>query len=490
MKGIKYLFLAFITILVFSCEEENTKRFTGENQSFVRFFLLANNNNKVLEFPEKDGGLIARTIYEKDNLKTLKIPVSITTGPLENPVTVGFETSVTGLTSYTIYPENTISFSNEKRVDTVYIKLNERWDLSRNPEIKLSLTSVSTPDISLGIPNGQLSNKELTIGFKETEFSYLFETNRKEIQGQTNESFDFNVLFPNGFIASEIADSPLFSTPSNFKYTIERKPIVEEDKVSFTLTVNENIDEAVSLDTFLSLIAIPNYSKGSNDFLQINKPIQIDREGIPVTNFYNLSDQFYRLFAEYWRFDTTDLVCEWRSSSVFPKPVVVDKNNPNGFLYDDNNTPNDDSDDVYHHKYKLGFVGNFPPIGTNPFAFRNLFDGASVESPGFNLVEAIEFFPKDGNSTTEGIVNVITQRIVLIRRSDDKAFTIPISGSGTYELIDAAQQIFKITLAIIVDATTVNGEIVTQNYVLFNTRNYIEPNPINVDCLRVINLEL
>ena len=67
------------------------------------------------------------------------------------------------------------------------------------------------------------------------------------------------------------------------------------------------------------------------------------------------------------------MICEWANSSVFPKPVVVTKDNVNGFLYSNNGTPNDESDDIYHHKYKLGFVGNFAPVGTNPFAFRNLF---------------------------------------------------------------------------------------------------------------------
>ncbi|UAM97707.1 hypothetical protein K8354_15625 [Polaribacter litorisediminis] len=488
MKVIKNILLVIITVLFLSCEKEDNKRFTGENNSFVRFFLLVDSNNGVLEFPEKDGGLVATSQYLKDNLKTLKIPVAITAGKIENTIDISFTANVIGLTNYTITPAKTISFHNEKRVDTIYIKVNEKWDLTNNPEIKLSLTNSSNNAISLGIPNDNLSNKDLTINFTETNFPYSFDINRKEIEGINDESFDFKVLFPNGFIAADIENTALFSTPSTFNYSIEQKPITKEDEVEFTFTVHENLAEDTSLDTSLSLADIPNYVKGINKYLDINKPIKIDREGNPALNFYDLSNPFYRLFGEYWRYNTNDMLCEWRSTSVFPKPVIVDKNNTNGFLYSDNGTPNDESDDIYHHQYKLGFVGNFAPVGTNPFALRNLFNGASVESPGFNLVEAIEFFPKDGNNHTEGIVNVVTQRIVILKSGEGTAFNVPISGTGTYKLMDATSNLWKIDMEILVDCSEINGEIITRNYILYNNRNYPDPEPINVPCPSEIDL--
>lgn len=488
MKVIKNILLVVITVLFLSCEKEDDKRFIGENNSFVRFFLLVDSNNGVLEFPEKDGGLVATSQYLKDNLKTLKIPVAITAGNIENPIEVSFSSAVSGLSNYTITPSNKVTFTNEKQIDTIYIKVNEKWDLNNNPDIKLSLTNSSNNAISLGIPNDNLSNKDLTINFTETDFSYSFDINRKEIEGINDESFDFKILFPNGFIADDIENTALFSAPSTFNYTIERKPITKEDEVDFTFKVNENLAEDTSLDTSLSLADIPNYVKGINKYLDINKPIKIDREGNPAINFYDLSNPFYRLFGEYWRYNTNDMLCEWRSTSVFPKPVIVDKNNTNGFLYSDNGTPNDESDDIYHHQYKLGFVGNFAPVGTNPFALRNLFNGASVESPGFNLVEAIEFFPKDGNNQTEGIVNVVTQRIVILKSGEGTAFNIPISGTGTYKLMDATSNLWKIEMEILVDCTEINGEIITRNYILYNNRNYPDPDPINVPCPSEIDL--
>ena len=488
MKVIKNILLICISILFLHCEKEDDKRFIGENNSFVRFFLLVDSNNGVLEFPEKDGGLISASEYIKDNLKTLKVPVAITTANIENTIAVSFTTDVIGLTNYTITPANTISFNNKKRVDTIYIKVNENWNLSKNPQIKLTLTNSSDSSIAIGMQNDNNSNKELNISFTETKFSYSFDINRKEIKGVNQESFDFKVLFPNGFIAADIENISLFSTPFIFNYTIERKPITKEDEVKFTFTVNENLAEDTSLDTSLSLADIPNYIKGVNKYLDINKPIKIDREGNPAINFYDLSNPFYRLFGEYWRYNTNDMICEWRSASVFPKPVIVNKENANGFLYSDNSTPNDDSDDIYHHKYKLGFVGNFAPVGTNPFALRNLFNGASVESPGFNLLEAIEFFPKDGNNQTEGIVNVVTQRIVILKSGDGTAFNVPISGTGTYKLVDSAINLWKIDLEILVDCSEINGDIVKRNYILYNNRNYPDPAPINVPCPSEIDL--
>ena len=488
MKVIKNILLICISILFLHCEKEDDKRFIGENNSFVRFFLLVDSNNGVLEFPEKDGGLISASEYTKDNLKTLKVPVAITTANIENTIAVSFTADVIGLTNYTITPANTISFNNKKRVDTIYIKVNENWDLSKNPQIKLTLTNSSDSSIAIGMQNDNNSNKELNISFTETKFSYSFDINRKEIKGVNQESFDFKVLFPNGFIAADIENISLFSTPFIFNYTIERKPITKEDEVKFTFTVNENLAEDTSLDTSLSLADIPNYIKGINKYLDINKPIKIDREGNPAINFYDLSNPFYRLFGEYWRYNTNDMICEWRSASVFPKPVIVNKENANGFLYSDNSTPNDDSDDIYHHKYKLGFVGNFAPVGTNPFALRNLFNGASVESPGFNLLEAIEFFPKDGNNQTEGIVNVVTQRIVILKSGDGTAFNVPISGTGTYKLVDSAINLWKIDLEILVDCSEINGDIVKRNYILYNNRNYPDPAPINVPCPSEIDL--
>ena len=488
MKVIKQIYIVFMLLFIFSCENEDDKRFGSEDTSFVRFFLLVDNNNNVLEFPEKNGSLIAKTNYDKDNLKTLKIPVALTTKTLENTVNVSFETSVNGLDNYNILPANTLTFNNDKRIDTIFIKLNDRWDLSKNPQIKLTLTNISDTNISLGFPNEQISNKELIISFKETEFSYLFNTSRKEINGNINESFDFSVLFPNGFIASEIENVPLFSQPSTFKYNVVKKPITKDDKIDFTLTVNENINDDVDLNAFLNLLEIPNYNKGANQSLQINKPIKVDREGNPAANFYDLQTPNYRLRGEYWRPDDDNPgSCEWFATNVFSVPVIVDKNDPNGIFISDNGTPNDDSDDIYHHRYKIGFSSS-TGLGVNVFAIRSLINGESSRSPGLTLIEAIEFFPLNGNSTTEGKMTVIAQNLILVRIADDKAFSIPISGVGTYKLIDATANVWQMSFDITYDFSQVNGTIITLPMVYNNLPGQPEPALPTNTCFEEIQL--
>ncbi|PQJ76791.1 hypothetical protein [Polaribacter glomeratus] len=488
MKVIKHLFFGLLVLVIFSCENDDSKRFNGENNSFVRFFLLVDSNNNVLEFPEKNGNLLAKTTYQKDNLKTLKIPVAITTANIKNPINVTFNTSVTGIDNYSITPINSLSFTNEKRIDTIFIKLNERWDLSKNPQIKLELTSVSDANIILGTPNTQIQNKELTIGFKETAFSYLFNINRKEISGKLNETFNFSVLFPNGFIASDIENIPLFSQPSTFNYSVVRKPITKENEVEFTLTVNENINDDVSLNAFLSLLDIPNYKKGTNESLQINKPIKIDRDGNPAANFYNTSDVFYRLRGEYWRPDT-DIPgkCEWFATNIFSVPVVVNKTAANAVFISDNNTPNNENDDIYHHRFKIGFKSS-TGLGVNVFAIRSLVNGISSKSPGLTLIESIEFFPTNGNSTTGGKMAVIAQNLILIRTSDNKSFSVPISGSGTYKILDAATNLWRMDFEITYDFSQVNGTIITLPMVYNNLPGQPEPDLPNSNCYEMINL--
>lgn len=490
MKVIKQVYITFIVLLIFSCENEDDKRFGSENTAFVRFFLLVDNNNNVLEFPEKNGGLVAKSNYDKDNLKTLKIPVALTATTLQNTVNVSFETSVNGLDNYTISPANSLSFNNDKRIDTIFIKLNERWDLSKNPQIKLTLTDISDANISLGFPNEQVSNKELIIGFKETEFSYLFNTSRKEINGNINESFDFSVLFPNGFIPSEINNIPLFSQPSTFNYTIVKKPITKDNEIEFTLTVNEKINDDVDLNAFLNLLDIDNYKKGANQSLQINKPIKIDREGNPAANFYNLQTPNYRLRGERWRADDDNPgSCEWFSTNVFSVPVIVDKNDPNGIFISDNGTPNDDSDDIYHHRYKIGFSSS-TGIGVNVFGIRNLINGESSRSPGLTLLESIEFFPLNGNSTTEGKMTVISQNLILIRIADDKAFSVPISGVGTYKVIDTSANVWQMNFEITYDFSQINGTIITLPMVYNNLPGQPEPALPNNTCYEDDEIQL
>jgi len=57
---------------------------------------LVDSNKEALEYPEINGGLTAVSAYEKSDVKTLKIPVVITSAALTENTTATFETSIIG----------------------------------------------------------------------------------------------------------------------------------------------------------------------------------------------------------------------------------------------------------------------------------------------------------------------------------------------------------------------------------------------------------
>ena len=489
MKGIKYILLFMYCGFLTTCSEEEDKRFSNAEGRFVRFFTLVNANNEIIEFPEVDGGRQPVSFYEKNDIKTLKIPVALTSEKLSENVTVNFETTISkGIENLDITPANTVIFTPEKLVDTIYVRFNERWDVAQNPEIAFKLIDASDPDINLGMPNSAAPNNELTIAFGELNLTYGFEKSREEILGTTGETFDFKILLPKGFIDSEIEGVDLFGITSPFDIGIVQQPITSDTQITYTSTVNETLPEDSSFDALLNLIEVEGYTLGSITSFQITKPSLIPRSGNPAVNFYDLEDQFFRLRGEYWRVDSdVENGCEWFAFNTFSVPVVVESNNPNAILYDD--LDNDDpDDDIYHHKFKIGFVGPFPPIGTNPFALRNLLEGESNNSPGLTLTEAIEFFPENGTSSTGGTMSVISQIAVMVRRSDDKAFNVPLSGSGTYQLVDSATNLWRMDFEVTYDFSAINGTIKTLPFLLYNQPGQQEPDFSDFECFEPIVL--
>jgi hypothetical protein len=486
MNLIKYILLWVIVIGTFTLCTKEDEPLIIEIQPHVRFNFLTDNNNEPLEFPALNALDIPKSRYENTSIKTLKIPVILSSSTLSEVVNVDYSVNGTiNSADFNITPVQ-LSFNGNQLSDTLYVKFNKR--LTENDSIVLKIDNVSDTSIKIGSLNSLQKNDSFTITFNEIELTYSFNTNRKEISGNINESFDFSVLFKNGFIPSDIENVDVFSQPNTFDYTITKKANTKEDEIEFTLTVNENIADEVSLDAFLNLLEIPNYLKGANQSLQINKPIKIDRDGNPAVNFYNISDPFFRLRGEYWRPDTDNPgSCEWFATNIFSVPVIVDKTNPNGIFISDNGTPNDENDDIYHHRFKIGFKSP-TGLGINVFAIRSLIDGESSISPGLNLDEAVEFFPLNGNSTTEGTMAVVSQNLIIIRTSDDKAFSIPISGVGTYKLIDASTNVWQMKFEITYDFSQVNGTIITLPMFYNNSPGQPEPALVNNQCYEEIQL--
>jgi hypothetical protein len=165
----------------------------------------------------------------------------------------------------------------------------------------------------------------------------------------------------------------------------------------------------------------------------------------------------------------------------FAYPVVVNSDNENAILYDDMGTT-DTSDDTYHHAFKIGFNAFANPTSTtNSFNLKRWFNGesiSSVNSPGFNIPTAIEFFPENGNSLTNGRALIIPQFLTIAGRNGN-SYNIAISGEGTYSEISTG--LFEIALELRATNDDLFGGTVTSEYRLYSNNSYTEPDPLTTN---------
>ena len=200
------------------------------------------------------------------------------------------------------------------------------------------------------------------------------------------------------------------------------------------------------------------------------------REGNPAANWYNLADSFYRTFGKSWYFNTTDGICKWSSFFAITKPVPV----PAGSPFDNGQG---------YHKYKIGFVANNLPVGTNAFDFNRFYDGTNVSSPAFTIREALEFFPANGNSLTNGVVKVIPQTLIFVRTSNNTSVPLPICGSGNYNFNSVLNR-WEMYLEIHCDETAINGnsDVVRAMYIYSNNNNSANPTNLTIPCSNRVTL--
>ena len=493
MKDIKTIIILLITVVLFgSCSEDKPIVFDNSIGKFVQFKLQVDANNDIIEAPKVDISTKTVSNYTKNNFNVLKIPVTLTTKSLEDELTVSFTSEITNVQGIDISPANTLIFTPEKRVDTIYVNFNQRWNEAENPQIKFQLESASDPDVQLGIPNDINPNNELTINFSDVDFIYQFEgTNAVEIIGNIDEKVILNVFFPNGYVSSEIDNISLLSEQSsNFNSTLERGPLIDDKRVRYEFTVIEDINfESQEFEAVFELAALNNYTLIGSDEFRIRKPITIDRDNSVNTanNFYDLSNPFYRTYGETWMDFNTDGICSWVGFFAFTYPVVVDANHPNAVLFDDNGTT-DPNDDVYHHAFRVGFNSPNPGTTTNSFNLKRWFTNEStdeINSPGFNIPEALEFFPENGNSTTNGTVSVIEQDLI-ISGTNGNTYTIRIEGNGTYQMISAGLYEIDLTLQLTNDQLFGGASLV--KYKIYNNSNYTDPEDLNEDCKQPVTL--
>lgn len=468
----------FSTILACSKDESGAE---FNIQPFVRFNFLVSSNNEPLVFPQVNSGLIPQNTFTNKSLKTLKIPVTLSTTTLKNMVTVNYSITATGSSNaFNVSPSNQVSFQGNKLTDTIYVNFNERWN--SNQSITLKLESASDTSINIGNLNASNTNDTFTINLDEVNTTYTLPTGRIEIKGEQGEEVLFKVNFPNGFIASEIDTNTMFDFLNGFDYTLSTEKIADDKSfITYKLTLNENIqNDDVYYQTNIILNNSENYSTIGNTVLQIVKPISTPRDNTVNTasKFYNLSDPFYRTYGEVWNDFNKDGICQWSNYTAFTYPIVVSADSPNAILYDNKGTTNT-ADDVYHDAFRIGFrTPNAITTTTNSFNLKRWFSNEStsgINSPGFDINPAIEFFPENGNSTTKGIVLIIPQ-FITIAGTNGNSYSIAISGDGTYEEISTGLFELKFELKATNDALF--GGTITAEYRLYN--NSVYPDPENI----------
>ncbi|WMI64811.1 hypothetical protein RBH94_12150 [Aestuariibaculum sp. YM273] len=487
MKVTKIVYSILCVSLLFACSsDESNKLLNGDDAQFIRFFLLVDSNNNALEYPNGNGSLSAVSEYNKEDIKTLKIPVALTSTEITESTTATFTTFIDGDIDLGIEPAQTLRFSPTKLVDTISVTINKRWDFSQTPQLKLSLTEVSNSDIQIGMPNTLESNDELIVSFNEPSFQYGFDINRIEITGEPSEEIEVKVNFPLGYFSNDIDETEIFSFLNGFDYSIS-KTSQDANSMTFKIILNEAINnDDVYYQTVISLEEYNGYVPSGNSVLQIVKPIQSERDvnANPASHFYDLSDQYYRTYGETWNDFNDDGICQWSNFNAFTYPVIVDANNPNAILYDDLGTA-DTSDDIYHDAFKIGFNSTISTSTTNSFNLKRWFSNessSSANSPGFNISPALEFFPTDGTSKTNGTVLVIPQYLTLESR-EGNSHVFAISGEGTYEEISAG--LFEIKFQLHLSNDDVLGGTVTAEYRLYNSRSYTDPEDLTTtNCLK------
>jgi len=480
--------ILFILLLFLSCQEHEAQVYSNADGQFIRFNLLLNNDGQ----PVEEGRMVQNADIAKSlNYKkkqVLKIPVSLTSEPLTESLTATFSTTALGnYTAFEISPSNTLTFSGKKLNDTIKIAFNERWFNADNNSIKLKLESVSDNNILIGFPNQNDRYNELTINLGELALTYrMQEENRIVINGDLGEEVFFDVLFPEGFFLNEVDGIELVNVVnSDFDFSLEQQTInVEENKVTYKLTLEESLDiDIFSYAAKIELNDLEHYEISGLNAIIIEKPENVDRDVLLNTaaHFYNLNDQYYRTYGETWMDFNKDGECDWTRFNAFTYPVVVDASHPDAILYDDKGTADPD-DDIYHHAFRVGF--NSPNEGrtTNSFNLKRVLDNKHSDadkSPGFNITQALEFYPENGNSATSGFVKVVAQDIVLSSK-DNNTYTVTIGGEGSYN--ELGDGIYKIEFELRLTNTELFAGTVAIKYVIFNTNEYEDPELLSEDC--------
>lgn len=491
MNRIKILSILFVVVLYTSCSKDDYK-LGSETSPFLRFNFLTRSDNTPLEYPITNGALAPQSHYVNNSIKTLKVPIALTSRPLKNSVSANFSavSSNNDSESFAVNPINELLFEGNKLTDTIFVSFEKRW--TENQSITLKLETVSDPEIHIGNLNTEFPNDTFKIDLGKINTTYTFPVNEFTIKGEKGETIDFKVNFSNGFFPSEIENLEIFSFINGFDYSLTHDDYGDNrNSINYHLTLLEDIqNDDVQYQSFISLNNTQNYTTTGNTILQITKPTKIPRDlqANPAANFYNLSDALYRTYGANW-FQRNG-ACAWFPFNAFTFPVLVSKDNANAIQYSGQNTA-DTSDDIYHDAFKIGFNTTVANSTTNSFGLKNWFTNEStsgINSPGFNITSALEFFPDNGNSKTSGIVLVIP-KFITVAGTNGNSHSIFISGEGTYKQIPNGFYEISFELKLKNDIIfKKHGGTVTSQYRIYNKNGFPTLTPLNTSCLEPFDL--
>lgn len=488
MNLIKLFSIVLAALLLTSCSKDDYK-LGSEIDPYLRFNFLVNSNNVPLEYPTVNALLVPQSNYVNSSVKTLKIPVALTTRSLKNAVTANFSAvSSTGDSeSFTVNPVNQLTFEGSKLTDTIYVSFDKRW--AANQSINLKLETVSDPEIQIGNLNTAYPNNTFKIDLAAIATNYTFPVNQLVIKGEVGETVDFKVNFPNGFFPSEIENATIFKFQNGFEYALTHDDFGDNrTSITYHLTLLEDLqNDDARYESKITLVNTPNYNATGSINLTIVKPIKSlrDIQAYPASKFTDPTNAFFLTYGEHW-FDNNG-TCSWMTFNALTFPVLVTKDNENAILYDDKGNT-DPNDDVYHDAFKIGFNVATGSNTINSFGLKRWFSNESnsaAVSPGFNITSALEFFPANGNSKTEGTVLVIPQDIT-IGSSASNTYQIAISGEGTYKEI--SNGLYEISFELKLTNDKLFGGTVSTQYRMYNKRAYTKPTALNISCPKEVTL--
>ncbi|RMG60378.1 MAG: hypothetical protein D6722_21055, partial [Bacteroidetes bacterium] len=453
-----------------------------DGPSHVRFWLLVDGDGGPLSPGEVNAGLLPVETYTHEKLSELAIPVamSLGQGASVTEVTVDIAATVAGtFAGFSLSPASgQLTLSRTEPVDTVYLRFEERWPADSGATIELALTAVSSPEVQLGSPTAEANGRTLSITLGELDPTYQLSENRIELSGNQGETHDFAVHFPAGYLPGELPDS-LFRIESAFGLAVAATAY-EPEAIRYTLTLTEALtQDALSYEARLRLAEVPGYTLVGSEAVSVVRPPLVDRDNSVQTAaaFYDLSDPFYRTYGTNWFDFNADTVCDWQDFFAFTYPVEVPADHPQAVLYDDLGTP-DTTDDIYHHAFRIGF--NSPNAGntTNSFGLKRWFNNestSSANSPGFNIPEALEFYPEGGDNPDQGVVLVIPQDLVVASTSGN-SYVIAIEGEGTYARLPGGY--FELAFELRATNEILFGGTRADQYRLYNYSLFPDPAPL------------